>query len=323
MASAQDLNRRITSFGNMRKVTRAMEMVSAAKLRRAQQRIETLRPFANSILEITALVANGIQAASPHPLLAERETKRVCLLMFTGDRGLAGALNANVLRRSLQLEQEWTQRGAEVRWIAVGKKGASSLTFRKFEIDKTFRGITDWPTFRAAEEIGQAVIERFTAQDYDKVVLIYNHFDSAMSQTVIVQDLLPLTDDLLALALGKIKNIRDLALTQETALVTNLGIKEGFKREKESESKHKADWIFEPDPQELLDRLLPTYIEQTCFRALLESTASEHGSRMTAMKSASDNAADLIDELTLLRNRVRQAAITQEILEVVAGADAL
>ncbi len=308
MATLQDLNRRIKSVKNTRKITKAMEMVAAAKLRRAQQRIETLRPFADALIELTVRVSKGQQSAASHPLLVERDVENICIVMFTGDRGLAGALNTNVLRRSLELHKMWTEQGANVRWIGVGKKGVSSLQFRKLTVDHAYRGITDSPTFRDAEMIGQALIEEFTGSTYDKVVLVYNSFESAVSQRVITQDLLPLSDELLLQALTGFRPD---------------GVEQVLEPDAEPASKYQPDWFLEPDRETLLDRLLPTYVEQTVYRALLESTASEHGARMSAMRNASENAGDVIDQLTLQSNRARQAAITQEILEVVAGADAL
>ncbi|MCW2949121.1 MAG: synthase gamma chain [Thermoleophilia bacterium] len=296
MANTQDLNRRIGSVTNTRKITRAMEMVAAAKLRKAQDRIQVLRPFAEAIVELTARVAVGVGSAANHPLLERRDVKTAAIVLYTGDRGLAGALNANVLRRALQLRTEWLAEGVDVRFITVGRKGGGALGFRSIAVDASYEGITDSPKFRDAEAIGQRVIDHFREGEYDKVVLVYNHFDSAISQSVVVQDLLPLTDELLASAV---------AGTHEAS--------EGVD----------SDWEFEPSEEALLDRLLPTYVEQTAFRALLESTASEHGARMTAMRNATDNAGEILDALTLERNRIRQAAITQEILEIVAGADAL
>ncbi|MCB0880093.1 MAG: ATP synthase F1 subunit gamma [Thermoleophilia bacterium] len=300
MANTQELNRRIGATTNTRKITRAMEMVAAAKLRRAQDRIQTLRPFAKSILELTARVAVGARNAVNHPLLEQREVKTVCLVVYTGDRGLAGALNANILKRALVLKDEWEAKGANVEFMSVGRRGGASLLFRGIDtkLNGAFEGITDSPRFRDAEEIAAKVIDGFRDAKFDHVQIIYNHFDSAISQTVITQDLLPLTDELL-----------------ESAL-------EGDEDSTEATS-HTAAWEFEPSEDELLDRLLPTYVEQTCYRALLESTASEHGARMSAMRNATENAGEIIDALTLERNRVRQAAITQEILEIVAGADAL
>lgn len=296
MANTQDLNRRIGSVTNTRKITRAMEMVAAAKLRKAQDRIQTLRPFAEALIELTARVAVGAQDAVNHPLLERREVKTVALVIYTGDRGLAGALNANILKRSLALKDEWEARGAQVRFIGVGRRGEGSLRFRGIELDASYTGITDSPRFRDAEAIAARVLDGFRSGEYDHVQVVFNHFDSAISQTVIAQDLLPLTDELL----------------QQAAAGTHPA-SEGVD----------PDWEFEPSEDGLLDRLLPTYVEQTCYRALLESTASEHGARMTAMRNATDNAGEIIDALTLERNRIRQAAITQEILEIVAGADAL
>ncbi len=296
MANTQELNRRIGATTNTRKITRAMEMVAAAKLRRAQDRIQTLRPFAQALVELTARVAVGAKDAVNHPLLERREVKSVALVMYTGDRGLAGALNANILKRSLALKAEWEQKGAEVHFIGVGRRGEGSLRFRGIELDASYTGITDSPRFRDAEAIAGRVIDGFRAGEYDHVQVVYNHFDSAISQTVIAQDLLPLTDELL-----------------QSAVEGRHAASEGVD----------PDWEFEPSEEGLLDRLLPTYVEQTCYRALLESTASEHGARMTAMRNATDNAGEILDALTLERNRVRQAAITQEILEIVGGADAL
>lgn len=334
MANLQDLNRRIKSFSNTRKITKAMEMVAAAKLRRAQTRIETLRPFADALIELTVRVTKGMQAPSQHPLLVEREPEKVAIIMFTGDSGLAGAFNANVLRRSLQVQTEWEAKGASVHWLVVGKKGAGSLNFRGYTLDATWRDLTANPNFRHAEQISSELIEKFTGGDYDKVVMIYNHFETAVTQHVMVQDLLPLSDELLMQAMSGFKVIdfeTNPERTTRAALIsgdgkTHIGdaLRGGSgEHDGAGDGKYKPDWHFEPDQAMLLDRLLPTYVEQTIFRALLESTASEHGSRMSAMRSATENAGDLIDALTLQRNRARQAAITQEILEVVAGADAL
>jgi F-type H+-transporting ATPase subunit gamma len=334
-ANMQDLDRRIRSVSNTRKITKAMEMVAAAKLRRAQLRIEKLRPFADAMLELTVTVANGIQAGLPIPLLEEREIKTACIVMFTGDRGLAGALNANVLRRSLQLKEEYESAGAEVRFVGVGKKGVSSLQFRKLPVDNAYRGITDWPQFRDAEAIGQNVITEFANGTYDKVIMVYNHFESAVTQHVVVQDMLPLSDELLVAELSRLaeathqlgehKNHRkDLTDTSGAKVdLTDVHIRKRDEEGTVEKQGHRADWMFEPDAESLLNRLLPTYVEQAVFRALLESTASEHGARMSAMRNASENAVEIIDNLTLQRNRARQAEITQEILEVVAGAEAL
>ncbi|MCW2928275.1 MAG: synthase gamma chain, partial [Thermoleophilia bacterium] len=246
MANTQDLNRRIGSVTNTRKITRAMEMVAAAKLRRAQDRIQTLRPFAEALIELTARVAVGAQNAVNHPLLERREVKTVAIVMYTGDRGLAGALNANILKRSLLLKQEWEAKGATVRFLGVGRRGVGSLKFRGIEVDSAYTGITDSPRFRDAEAIAGRVVDCFREGTYDHVMVVYNHFDSAISQTVMAQDLLPLTDELLAQAV---------------------------RGEHEASTGVDPDWEFEPSEEGLLDRLVPTYVEQTCYRALLESTA--------------------------------------------------
>jgi F-type H+-transporting ATPase subunit gamma len=328
MATQQDLDRRIKAVSNTRKITRAMEMIAAAKLRKAQQAIETLRPFADAIVDLTARVVNGIQAGANVPLLEKREAKKVCIVMFTGDRGLAGALNANVLRRSLALSKQWQAEGAEVRWLGVGKKGVASLQFRNLTVDNAWRGITDSPKFRDAEAIGKYIIQHFEAAEYDRVQLVYNSFESAMSQKVLVQDLLPLTDELMGVSISKLAQMQ--AEVEALPVDSEFRIKGGFggamqreKRDDEKTAQFEPDWFFEPESEELLARLLPTYIEQAIYRALLESTASEHGARMSAMRNATENAGEMIDNLTLQRNRARQAAITQEILEVVGGADAL
>ncbi len=298
MANTQDLNRRIGSVTNTRKITRAMEMVAAAKLRRAQDRIQTLRPFADALVELTARVAVGARNAVSHPLLERREVQTAAIVMFTGDRGLAGALNANILKRALALKAEWEAQGIDVAFVPVGRRGTGSLRFRGIDsaLGEAFEGITDSPRFRDAERIAGRLLDAFRSGSFDRVVLVYNHFDSAISQTVLTQDLLPLTDELLQSAV-------------DGDHPASAGVD--------------PDWEFEPSEEGLLDRLLPTYVEQTCYRALLESTASEHGARMTAMRNATDNAGEILDALTLERNRVRQAAITQEILEIVGGADAL
>lgn len=337
MATLQDLDRRIKSVTNTKKITKAMEMVAAAKLRRAQQRIERLRPFADSLVELTALVAQGIQSGPQHPLLQERELTKGCIVMYTGDRGLSGAVNSNALRRSLLLAEEWKADGADVHWIAIGKKGVGSLKFRKIEVDQAFRGMSDAPTFHDAETVGRAICKRFTVGEYDRVTMVYNHFGSAVTQEIVVQQLLPIDNEVLRAATEHLKLERAKRLVDEDSFGAlshshgNLGhastphpVRDIQESHHSTEvPRHKADWIFEPDTETLLDRLLPTYVEQSIFRGLLEATASQHGAQMTAMRNASENAGEIIDQVTLQKNRARQASITQQILEVVAGADAL
>ncbi len=294
MASVQDIKRRIRSVRNTRKITRALELVAAAKLRRAQARIEAMRPYAETMRELISGVGRASKSVR-RPLLEQREqVQSVLLVPLTGDRGLAGAFNAQVIRRALAVERRLIADGQTVRWLAVGKKGRSTLVFRKKTIDGEFVGFTDGPSYADAQAIAHRAAELFTSGEVDRVVLVYNTFVSALTQRVSDLDLLPISAD---------------------ALETS-----------EDEAMHDAmrgDFIFEPEPEEILERLLPVYLETQVYRALLESAASFQGAQMTAMRNASKNAAELIDKLTLQMNRARQAEITQEILEVVAGAEAL
>jgi F-type H+-transporting ATPase subunit gamma len=295
MATVQDIRRRIRSVANTRKITRAMELVAAAKLRKAQARIEAMRPFADRMLELMAGTARASTSVRGLPLLQTREQERaVALVPLTGDRGLAGAFNSQVLRRSLALERQLRVEGKQVRWVGVGRKGVGSLRFRRFDLAGDFAGFTDQPRYADAQAIAHRVAELYTDEEVDRVTIVYNAFESALVQRVTVRDVLPLSEDLL----------------------------ETDEEERERDTLH-GDFIYEPEPEEILARLLPVYLETEIYRALLESAASEHGARMTAMRNASKNAGELIDDLTLRMNRARQAEITQEILEVVAGADAL
>jgi F-type H+-transporting ATPase subunit gamma len=294
MASVQDLRRRIRSVRNTRKITRAMELVAAAKLRRAEQRIVSLRPYAETMAELIAGVGRASSAVHL-PLLDQRETvENVAIVPLTGDRGLAGAFNAQILRRAFALERSLQGEGKAVRWIAVGKKGRSTLLFRRRELAGAYLGFTDRPAYEDAQAIAHRVAELFTGAEVDRVVLVYNTYISPLTQRVTEQDVLPISADILEM--DEAERVAD---TQ------------------------RGDFIFEPEPEEILERLLPVYLETQIYRALLESTASEQGARMTAMRNASKNAGELIDSLTLQMNRARQAEITQEILEVVGGAEAL
>jgi F-type H+-transporting ATPase subunit gamma len=294
MATVQDLKRRIQSVRNTRKITRAMELVAAAKLRRAEQRITALRPYAETMNELIAGVGRASSSVRL-PLLEQREAvETVAIVPLTGDRGLAGAFNAQILRRALALERSLQAEGKAVRWLAVGKKGRSTLLFRRRELVAAYMGFTDQPAYADAQAIAHRCAELFTEGDVDRVTLVYNTYISALTQRVTEQDVLPISPDIL----------------------------ETDEEEREAD-RLRGDFIFEPEPEEIMARLLPVYVETQIYRALLESTASEQGARMTAMRNASKNAGDLIDSLTLRMNRARQAEITQEILEVVAGAEAL
>jgi F-type H+-transporting ATPase subunit gamma len=295
MATLQDIRRRIRSVSNTRKITRALELVAASKLRKAQARIEAMRPYADRMLELMAGTARASTSVRGLPLLQQREQERaVALVPLTGDRGLAGAFNSQILRRALALERELRGGGKQVRWVGVGRKGVGSLRFRRFDLSGEFTGFTDQPSYRDAQAIAHRLAELYTDEEVDRVTIVYNAFESALVQRVTVRDLLPLSEELLEA--GEEERDQDILL---------------------------GDFIFEPEPEEILERLLPVYLETEVYRALLESAASEHGARMTAMRNASKNAGELIDDLTLAMNRARQSEITQEILEVVAGADAL
>jgi len=271
-----------------------MELVAAAKLRRAESRIKALRPYAETMNELIAGVGRA-SASVRLPLLEQRETvETVAIVPLTGDRGLAGAFNAQIMRRAFALERTLQAEGKTIRWVAVGKKGRSTLMFRRRELAGAHIGFTDRPAYADAQAIAHRVAELFTQGEVDRVTLVYNTFISALTQRVTEQDVLPISPDILE--------------TDE---------------EERAADTLRGDFIFEPEPEEIMVRLLPVYVETQIYRALLESTASEQGARMTAMRNASKNAGELIDTLTLSMNRARQAEITQEILEVVAGAEAL
>ena len=294
MATVADLKRRIRSIRNTRKITKAMELVASARLRRAQARIEAMRPFADRMTELMIGTARASSSLQGLTLLQRREVKKAAIIPLTGDRGLAGAFNAQVLRHAFALERQLRGDGVEVHWLVAGKKGRSTLSFRRYEIDQSWIGFSDRPAYHDAQAIARKAAELYENGEVDRVVIIYNEFVSALVQRVVERDLLPIPEEALA---------REEEAEHDQALL--------------------GDFIYEPEPEEILQRLLPVYVETELYRALLESAASEQGARMTAMRNASGNAADLISSLTLDMNRARQAEITQEILEVVAGADAL
>jgi F-type H+-transporting ATPase subunit gamma len=292
MASTQDLKRRVRSITNTRKLTRAMELVASARLRRAQTRIEAMRPYADRMLELMAGTAQAAGAVRL-PLLERRENiETIAIVPVTGDRGLAGAFNAQVLRRSFAEMREAQAAGQQVRFFTSGKKAQSTVRFRRLDLAQSWTGFSDRPAYSDAQAIAHAVSEAYVEGEVDRVLLVYNAFVSPLVQKVTVSEVLPISSELL----------------------------EGDQGDKPS---YPPDFYFEPEPRNILERLLPVYVETELYRALLESAASEQGARMTAMRNASKAAGELIDTLTLAMNRARQAEITQEILEVVAGADAL
>jgi F-type H+-transporting ATPase subunit gamma len=298
MASLQDIRRRITSVRNTRKITKALELVAGARLRRAQTRIEEMRPYADRMQELMVGTARAASSFRSLALMQRRdEVKRIAIVVVTGDRGLAGPFNGQVLRRAFELDREARANGQEVVWLVTGRKGASTLRFRRYEITGEWAGFADKPTYADAQAVAHKAAELYTNEDVDRVVLVYNSFVSALVQRVTTTDLLPIPEDVL---------------------------QAGEEQETDEEQRaFQGDFIYEPEPEEILQRLLPVYLETEIYRSLLESAAAFLASQMTAMRNASKNAGELLDRLTLAMNRARQAEITQEILEVVAGADAL
>ncbi len=302
MASQKDVKNRISSVRNIQKITRAMEMVAAARLRRAEQRIEALRPYAGAIRRMTRRTVEAVENIPNMPLLEEHErVERVGLLLVTGDRGLAGAFNSQIVRAGVRRAQELSDEGKDVVWYASGRRGVGSLRFRGRDVTGAYEGFTDRPAFADARDIAGDLAAAYVDGKVDRVEVIYNGYVSPLTQTVTNDVLLPLQ-----------------AIEELTA-----GEDETPDEAAQEESSRTTSWLYEPEPEEILQRLVPDYIEISIFRALLESTASEHGARMTAMRNAQENASDMIDDLTLEMNRQRQAEITQEIMEVVAGAEGL
>jgi F-type H+-transporting ATPase subunit gamma len=294
MASQRDIRRRISSVHNTRKITKAMEMVAAARLRRAQLRIESLRPYALNMLEFIGQLARYLQVdLSASPLLRTHpHVRKVAIIALTADRGLCGAFNSNITKRALELVDTYGAQGVETDLVIMGRKGAGTVRFLKYKIDKAYLDVTDSTAFLEAQALTNGVIRRYENDVIDRVHLVFNSFRSPVEQMVTDQVILPIQEEIMGLYAS-------------------------------AEGAQNLDFIFEPSAEAILSALLPSYVEITIYRAILESMASEHGARMTAMRAASEAADEMIDDLTLAMNRVRQATITQELLEVVAGADAL
>src|SRR3954462_362564 len=300
MASQRDVKNRISSVKNIEKITRAMEMVAAARLRRAEQRIQALRPYASAIRRMTRQAAEAAENIPNLPILEEHENvSTVGLLLVTGDRGLAGAFNSQILRAGARAASEHEDEGHSIQWYASGRRGVSTLRFRGRDPAAASVGFPDRPAYANAREIADDLTSAYVDGEVDRVEIFYNGYVSALTQEVRRETLLP---------------------RQQATILEG---KEGDEDGAEGESGHHALVEYEPDPAVILGRLVPQYVEISIYRALLESTASERGARMTAMRSASDNASTIIEDLTLEMNRARQAEITQEIMEVVAGANAL
>jgi len=293
MASQRDVKNKIASVKNIQKITRAMEMVAAARLRRAEQRISALRPYADAIGRMTRQAARAAGAeAARLPLLSEHESQTdVGLLLVTGDRGLAGGFNSQIIRAGTRLSAEMAEQGLRSSWYATGRRGVSSLIFRGHDLSGSYTGFADRPAYADARRIADELIAAYVDGRVDRVEMVYNSYVSPLTQHVTRQRLLPLSAQAIA--------------GEEDAPATRTPVD------------------YEPDPEKILRRLVPDYLEISIYRALVESAAGFFGAQMTAMRSASENAGELITDYTLQMNRARQAEITQEIMEVVAGAEGL
>ena len=292
MAGGQEriLRRRIKSVQSTKKITRAMELIAASRIVKAQQRVAAARPYSEQITEVIRnLAAAGAGGSSP--LLQQRDDPRkVAVVVVAGDRGLAGAYNANVIRMAERHVKTIESEGREYALVTVGKKALSYFRYRRYSIDESFVGIADTPEYENARSVAEYVTRRFEAGEYDRVDLVYTQFLSAGTQRAVIRQFMPLETE---------------ALTEA------------------AEGEMSADYEFEPSPGEILDRLLPRYAEARLYAALLEGSASFFAAQQRAMKSATDNAEELITKLTRVMNRARQDAITTEIMEIVGGAEAL
>jgi len=284
MPSLLDIRRRIRSVKNTQQLTKAMKTVSAAKLRRSQERVFSARPYADQLKKVLADLTIRIENLS-HPLLEVRPEHRILVLVVTADRGLCGAFNSNILRSASAFLRDHA--GQTVTLATIGRKGRDFFRRRGMRIQSEFINIFSKLDYGHARDISEAVQQAYSKAEVDAVYLIYNEFKSVIQQRVVIEKILPLTPVQL------------------------------------NEASTQLDYIFEQPPQEIFNRLLPRYLEIQIYRALLESAAAEHGARMASMDTATRNAGEMIDMLTLNMNRVRQAAITREIIEVVSGAGAL
>jgi F-type H+-transporting ATPase subunit gamma len=291
MPTLLDFRRRIRSVKNTQQITRAMKFIAAARLRRAQETAVSLRPYASGIREILRSAMSRIENPEQFPLLAQRPEERVLVLVTSGERGLCGAFNANVLRRAFEFLAEKSGKSAEV--IAIAKKSRDAFRKRSWKIAAEYVDVTSRADLGKAKEIAAEVMKIYEAGGADSVYLIYNEFKNVMMQTLRVEKLLPLERS----ALGKEEKGAPPASSAEA-----------------------VDYIYEQPAAEIFNKLVPRYVEMQIYRMIAESSAAEHAARMTAMESATSNASDVIDALTLHMNKVRQAAITREIIEVVSGA---
>lgn len=314
MANLKAIRDRISSVKNTKKITEAMRLVAAARVRRAQEQVLSTRPFADRLAQVLYGLQTRLRFEDVDlPLLKKREVRSVGLLVISGDRGLCGGYNTNVIRRAENRAKELKAQGVDYRFVLVGRKSTQYFQRRNQPIDATFTGLEQIPTAAEATNIADQLLSLFLSETVDRIELVYTRFVSLVSSRPVVQTLLPLDPQGLE------------AADDEIFRLTTRGGEFSVEREKVTTQVRALprDMIFEQDPVQILDSLLPLYLSNQLLRALQESAASELAARMTAMSNASDNAADLISSLTLSYNKARQAAITQEILEVVGGAQAL
>lgn len=314
MANLKVIRDRIKSVKNTKKITEAMRLVAAAKVRRAQEQVTATRPFADRLAQVLYGLQARLQFADADlPLLKQRPIQTVGLLVVSGDRGLCGAYNNNVIRRAEQRAKELTAEGIAFKYILVGRKAAQYFQRRDQPIDEVYTGLEQIPSAAEASNIADELLSLFLAEGVDRIELIYTKFVSLISSRPVVQTLLPLTPQGLEV------------VDDEIFRLTTRGGSFNVAREKVETPVRELprDMLFEQDPVQILDSLLPLYLNNQLLRALQESAASELAARMTSMNNASENASTLIGSLTLVYNKARQAAITQEILEVVGGAEAL
>jgi F-type H+-transporting ATPase subunit gamma len=281
MPSLIDLRRRIRSVANIRQITRAMKMVAAARLRRSQERMFQFRPYSDKMMDMLQSLAARTRPEE-HPLLARREEKKICLMILTGDKGLCGSFNNNIIKRASVFLEEHTD--SELSLFTVGKRGENFFRKRSHPIRHRIIDIFSRLSYEHAAVISQQIIKDYTSKDVDAVYMVYNEFKNVLQQRIVVQKLLPIE-----------------------ALVPEKG-------------ERLTGYIYEPAEQEIFSRLLPKYVEVEIYRALVESAAAENGARMSAMDNATNNSNEMMENLTLVMNKIRQAAITKEIIEVVSGA---
>lgn len=314
MPNLKAVRDRIQSVKNTKKITEAMRLVAAAKVRRAQEQVTSTRPFADRLAQVLYGLQNRLRFEDVDlPLLRQREVKTVGLLVVSGDRGLCGAYNSNIIKQAETRAKQLEAEGVDYKYIMVGRKANQYFQRREAPIEKSYTELEQVPTAQEASEIADELLSLFLSEEVDRVELIYTRFVSLISSTPVIQTLLPLTPQGLEVQ------------GDEIFRLTTRGGRFDVEREEVTTPMEQfpRDMIFEQDPTQILDALLPLYLNNQLLRALQESAASELAARMTAMNNASENATDLIGSLTLTYNKARQAAITQQILEVVAGAEAL